>query len=52
MMEEGRISFTTDIASAVEESEVIFISVGTPPDEDGSADLTAVLEVLNQLASI
>lgn len=44
-MEEGRISFTTDIASAVEESEVIFISVGTPPAEDGSADLTAVLEV-------
>ncbi|MBF8436548.1 UDP-glucose/GDP-mannose dehydrogenase family protein [Halanaerobiaceae bacterium Z-7014] len=44
-MEEGRISFTTDVAAAVEESEVIFISVGTPPDEDGSADLTAVLEV-------
>ncbi|MFW6378286.1 MAG: UDP-glucose 6-dehydrogenase, partial [Bacillota bacterium] len=42
-MEEGRISFTTDVADAVEESEVIFISVGTPPDEDGSADLTAVL---------
>ena len=44
-MKEGRISFTTDVADAVEESEVIFISVGTPPAEDGSADLTAVLEV-------
>ena len=42
---EGRLGFTTDVAQAVERSEVIFIAVGTPPDEDGSADLQHVLEV-------
>src|SRR6056297_4194236 len=42
---EDRISFTTDIKSAIKESEVIFISVGTPPDGDGSADLSAVKQV-------
>jgi UDPglucose 6-dehydrogenase len=42
---EGRLSFTTDVAQAVEASEVIFIAVGTPPDEDGSADLQHVLAV-------
>ncbi len=41
----ARISFTTDIETAVKESEVIFISVGTPPADDGSADLTYVLNV-------
>ena len=41
----GRLSFTTDIASAVKESEVVFICVGTPPDEDGSADLKHVIAV-------
>ena len=44
-MKKGRISFTTDIASAVQDCEVVFISVGTPPDEDGSADLQYVLSV-------
>ncbi len=42
---EGRLSFTTDVAQAVEISEVVFIAVGTPPDEDGSADLQHVLAV-------
>ena len=42
---EGRLSFTTDVAHAVEISEVVFIAVGTPPDEDGSADLQHVLAV-------
>jgi UDPglucose 6-dehydrogenase len=42
---EGRLSFTTEVAQAVEASEVIFIAVGTPPDEDGSADLQHVLTV-------
>jgi UDPglucose 6-dehydrogenase len=42
---EGRLSFTTDVAQAVERSEVIFIAVGTPADEDGSADLQHVLDV-------
>jgi UDPglucose 6-dehydrogenase len=42
---DGRLSFTTDVAAAVRESDVIFIAVGTPPDEDGSADLQHVLAV-------
>jgi UDPglucose 6-dehydrogenase len=41
----GRLSFTTSLKSAVEASEIIFIAVGTPQDEDGSADLTHVLSV-------
>lgn len=41
----GRLSFTTDVAAAIGESEVAFIAVGTPPDEDGSADLRHVLAV-------
>jgi len=42
---EKRLRFTTDIGAAVLESEVMFIAVGTPPDEDGSADLQHVLDV-------
>jgi UDPglucose 6-dehydrogenase len=41
----GRLRFTTDIAGAIATSEVVFIAVGTPPDEDGSADLRHVLDV-------
>jgi UDPglucose 6-dehydrogenase len=44
-LREGRLAFTTDVAAAVSESEVIFIAVGTPPGEDGSADLKHVLAV-------
>lgn len=44
-LEEGRLSFTTDVAAAVAAAEVIFIAVGTPPGEDGSADLQHVLAV-------
>ncbi len=43
--EEGRISFTTDLAAAVKASLINFIAVGTPPGEDGSADLQYVLAV-------
>lgn len=42
---EGRLSFTTDIAKAVDKALVIFIAVGTPPSEDGSANLSFVEEV-------
>jgi UDPglucose 6-dehydrogenase len=42
---EGRLAFTTDLASAVKASLINFIAVGTPPGEDGSADLQHVLEV-------
>jgi UDPglucose 6-dehydrogenase len=44
-MKKGRLVFTTSIADALKDSEVLFISVGTPPDEDGSADLKYVLAV-------
>jgi UDPglucose 6-dehydrogenase len=47
---EGRLSFTTDIKTAVEQSQIIFIAVGTPPDEDGSADLQYVLAVAKDIA--
>jgi UDPglucose 6-dehydrogenase len=42
---EGRLTFTTSLADAVKASSIIFIAVGTPQDEDGSADLTHVLAV-------
>ncbi|MBP7370417.1 MAG: UDP-glucose/GDP-mannose dehydrogenase family protein [Arenimonas sp.] len=42
---EGRLKFTTDAKSAVEHGNIIFIAVGTPPDEDGSADMQYVLAV-------
>ena len=42
---QDRLRFTTDEAGAVKASDIIFIAVGTPQDEDGSADLTHVLEV-------
>ena len=42
---EGRLSFTTDIPSAIASAEVLFVAVGTPPGEDGSADLMFVLQV-------
>jgi UDPglucose 6-dehydrogenase len=41
----GRLRFTTDAAHAIEHGDVVFIAVGTPPDEDGSADLKYVLAV-------
>lgn len=44
-LKEGRLSFTDDLAQAVAPAEVVFIAVGTPPGEDGSADLRHVLEV-------
>ena len=44
-----RLIFTTSLAEAVEQSEVFFIAVGTPPGEDGSADLRYVLEVARQI---
>ena len=43
--EQGRLEFTTSLEQAVEHAEVLFIAVGTPPDEDGSADLSHVLAV-------
>lgn len=42
---EGRLHFTTDLTTCLDNVEVVFSAVGTPPDEDGSADLSYVLEV-------
>jgi UDPglucose 6-dehydrogenase len=44
-MKKGRLQFTTDITEALEDCEVLFTAVGTPPDKDGSADLQYVLSV-------
>lgn len=46
----GRLNFTTDAAAGVKHGEVQFIAVGTPPDEDGSADLKYVLAVATTIA--
>ncbi len=46
---EGRLRFTTDLAAAVRHGEVLFIAVGTPPGEDGSADLQHVLAVADTI---
>ena len=46
---QGRLTFTTDVPAAIASAEVIFIAVGTPPDEDGSADLRHVLAVAEQI---
>ena len=47
---EERLSFGTDLTAAVEDAEMVFIAVGTPPKEDGSADLKHVLAVAESLA--
>ena len=41
----GRLNFTTDLASVLNDQDIVFSAVGTPPDEDGSADLKYVLQV-------
>src|SRR6476469_2365472 len=47
--QDGRLKFTTDIASSIASADVLFVAVGTPPDEDGSADLQHVLAVARQI---
>ncbi len=46
---EGRLAFTTDVPAAIASADVVFIAVGTPPDEDGSADLRHVIAVAEQI---
>jgi UDPglucose 6-dehydrogenase len=46
----GRLTFTTDLEKAVKESKVIFIAVGTPSNDDGSANLVQIEEVAKQIA--
>jgi UDPglucose 6-dehydrogenase len=47
----GRLQFTTDAETAVAHGEILFIAVGTPPDEDGSADLRHVLDVARTIGT-
>jgi len=48
--QENRLTFTTDLKRAIEHCDIIFIAVGTPPKEDGSADLQYVLEAAQEIA--
>ena len=47
--EAGRLEFTTSMEEAVDHAEILMIAVGTPPDEDGSADLSHVLAVASEV---
>lgn len=51
-IDEGRLSFTTNLAEGVSHAEAIFLALPTPPQEDGSADLSAVLAVAKQLGAV
>lgn len=48
-MEKGRLSFSTSLKDSITEADAVFIAVGTPPDEDGSADLQYVLGVAREI---
>ena len=49
-VQEGRLRFTTDLEQALKGSKVVFITVGTPPREDGSADISAIYSVAKVIA--
>ena len=49
---QGRLTFTTDLKEGIENSEVIFLALPTPPGEDGSADLSYILGVANDLGDL
>lgn len=49
---QGRLQFTTDLASAIEQAKIIFLALPTPPGEDGSADLSYILGVAKQLSTM
>lgn len=51
-IEAGRLEFTTDLKAAVDHADIIFLALPTPPDEDGSADLSYVLGVADQLGNM
>lgn len=51
-IKQGRLSFTTDLKSAIDHAKVIFLALPTPPGEDGSADLSYVLGVADQLGKL
>ncbi len=51
-IKQGRLKFTTNLAEAIENAKVIFLALPTPPGEDGSADLSYILGVANDLGKI
>jgi UDPglucose 6-dehydrogenase len=51
-IKQGRLKFTTDLLSAIEPAQIIFLALPTPPGEDGSADLSYILGVAEQLGKI
>jgi len=51
-LKEGRLSFTTNLAEGIKEAEVIFLALPTPPGEDGSADLSYILGVAEQIGKL
>lgn len=51
-IKQGRLKFTTNLKDAVDESQIIFLALPTPPDEDGSADLSYILGVADELGKI
>ncbi|MEO8665253.1 MAG: UDP-glucose/GDP-mannose dehydrogenase family protein [Ignavibacteria bacterium] len=51
-VQEGRLKFTTDLTEAAGKSDIMFLALPTPPGEDGSADLSYILGVANELGSI
>jgi UDPglucose 6-dehydrogenase len=48
-VEKGRLTFTTNLAESIKDADAVFIAVGTPPDEDGSADLKYVVGVAREI---
>ena len=48
----GRLHFTTDLKSAIDKAQIIFLALPTPPGEDGSADLSYILGVAKDLSKI
>nr|WP_321356525.1 UDP-glucose/GDP-mannose dehydrogenase family protein [uncultured Draconibacterium sp.] len=48
-VEKGRLEFTTNLGASIKDADAVFIAVGTPPDEDGSADLKYVLGVAREI---
>jgi UDPglucose 6-dehydrogenase len=48
-VEKGRLTFTTNLPESIKEADAVFIAVGTPPDEDGSADLKYVIGVAREI---
>src|SRR5215831_16854201 len=51
-LREGRLKFTTELATGIEDTPLIILALPTPPGEDGSADLSAILKVADQLGKI